>query len=154
MQKKFKIAAMFILVCVFAFGGCKINITDKKTTELTEYDKQILNYYRTPSNEEEFEDDRVLVILKNAYSSAESVSFADFKIADADKITYITNYTTTIYAGTNDVLPLDTRNKNQVLEFGLTVHSKQFVLDLIEQLDSLDIVLFAEPKYIDYPQDD
>ena len=154
MYKKFIIAAMFILVCVFAFGGCKINITDKKTTELTEYDKQILNYHRTPSNEEDFEDDRVLVILKNAFSGAENVSFADFKIADADKITYITNYITTIYAGTNDVLPLDTRNKNQIFEFGLTVHSKQFVLDIIKQLNSLDIVLVAEPAYIYLTEND
>ena len=150
-MKKAIIPIIAIIAATICLSACKIS---PNKTELTEYEKEILNYYNEPSIDEEFSDDRLLVILKNAYSNKESVSFSDFKIKDSNKIAYISNLTEkTIYAGTNDRLPLNNMN-NQILKFGLNVHSKEVVLELIGQLNALDIVLVAEPDYITEGVDD
>ena len=112
-MKKIIFFIVSIIVATVCLSACKIS---SKTTELTESEKEIMSHYVEPSIDGDFADDSLLVILKNAYSSAESISFADFKIADIDKIAYIRNLlyiedaTSTIYAGTNDVLQLKEKN--------------------------------------------
>ena len=144
-MKRILFLLLLITVCASCvLCGCISNDIDD---ELTDYDRDILRYYRTPNIEENFEDNAVNVILKNAYSNVESISFSDFPIADIAKVKSITNYSDTIYAGDGKELKLKEK-PNQLLRFELYDHSKETVITIIKELDRLKIVLLAQPHYI------
>ena len=121
--------------------------------DLSEADKNFLQYYREPDMKYDFEDNLINVYLKSKYSTMESIGFSDFPFASIDQVYSISYDRDTIYANENKRLTLRERT-HQTVVFELYTHSKENVLKLIEEINDLEIVLAAGPEYNDLAVDD
>ena len=137
--------ALISTICIaFSFGGC-----GKTVTELSEDDLDIMRYYQEPTLDMNFKDNEVGVILKSAFKDLEEISFKDIKIVKkVSKISYVDLYTKQIPYSKDGTIPLNKRETNHMFDIVLEEHSKEKVLKVCELLNSLDMVLVAEPEYI------
>jgi len=129
---------------------------DKNTVEtpLSEADKDVLKYHQEPTLDRDFKDNEVCVILKSAFDDLEELYFEDFKIVEkVSKILYVDLYTREIPYSKNGKFPLNKSEENHMFDFILEVHSKEKILDICNLLETLDMVLIAQPNYISYPVD-
>lgn len=158
------ISLLLLPICfLFCAVGCDNGEKETVKTELGEDEKHSLQYYRTATLEDNFEDDRVNVFLKSAFDYLEELRFKDIAIVElVSQIDYIEvylGYPASKFEYRKDgTFPLDSVGKTN--SFGVTStnhrftivfkdHSKEKVLQAIELLNSLDIVLCAEADFID-----
>ncbi len=132
---------------------------------LTENDKLILDHYYVPTIDEDFKDNKILVILRESYKNI--IRFKDFEVVDKiSKIVSISSYVTefnvigdgtpiisdseqTIMREQSEILALSYRKYgNHMLTLTLESHDKQKVLDIMDILNKLDMVLVCVPDYI------
>ncbi|MCM1368383.1 MAG: S8 family serine peptidase [Roseburia sp.] len=96
----------------------------------------------------DFEDDEVWVILKSAYDYLTEIKFSDLKIVEeVSRIDYI-RYELKEYTYEDGAVPFKKGDKHQQFKIVLEEHSKEKVLAVCKLLQTLDIVLVAEPDYI------
>ncbi|MBR7186518.1 MAG: S8 family serine peptidase [Clostridia bacterium] len=111
-------------------------------------DAEILKYYREPTLNDNFEDNKVNVILKSSYRTLREISFDDFSIVEqVTEISAISHNLTQIRRGDSKQLFLQEED-HKLLTLELGTNNKETVLEAIEQLQKMDMVLVAEPSYI------
>ncbi len=152
---KFKAVLLVFLalavIPVFTGANCDKNTVE---TPLSETDKDVLKYHQEPTLDRDFKDNEVCVILKSAFDDLEELYFEDFKIVEkVSKILYVDLYTREIPYSKNGKFPLNKSEENHMFDFILEVHSKEKILDICNLLETLDMVLIAQPNYISYPVD-
>ncbi len=134
---------------------------------LTEDDKLILDNHHVPTIDEDFKDNKILVILRDTYKNI--IRFKDFEVVDKiSKIVSISSYVRefnvigdgtpiisgygvvqTIMREQSETLALSYREYgNASLTLTLESHDKQKVLDIMDILNKLDMVLVCVPDYI------
>ena len=110
-------------------------------------DDNILEHYREPSIEDNFENDKVNVILRDDFIG--EVGFDNFMTIDGmPDLSSITYKLDTIYKGSEDKFNITADDKNPILVLELTKKDKLEVLSVIKKLSELEMVLVAEPNYI------
>lgn len=117
-------------------------------TELSEEDIKTLSYYREPTLEMNFKDNEVWVILKSAYDGMEEIGFSDLKIVEnVSRIAHI-YYKLEEYTYEDGVVPFKKSETNHQFKITLEERGKDKVIDVCKLLQTLDMVLVAEPDYI------
>ena len=119
-----------------------LSTNKKDTSGADSEDVDILDTYHTPTIDENFENNKVVVIFKHAYSIANVNKIfapADFPGLDVEAVE-------TIYENpTPDTVNWEVFH--QMLWLTLKTESKQHVLDTISFLEGFEGLLVAEPKY-------
>lgn len=147
----------FLIICsIFssASAGSKITIDDETFDEFDKFsnsdpDAYIMANKRRASVEEEFNLDRVIVVLKHKYSIVNRVikasDFSSSLFCDVTDLSYVENYST------KDEMNVSRVNEDefhQILSLKLRNPGKESVLKAIAYLNTCDEVLSAEPDYI------
>ena len=149
---KFVLLAVFT-VCIIAGSILliynNVNVyANTATIEQQKHDQEILKYYHETTINENFENNKIKVILKGSYSNLTEIGFEDFKIVESvSGISSITYGLNQIYYGEQKKISL-IEEKNHIFTLELDTNSKENVLAAIAQLKKLDMVLVAEPSYI------
>lgn len=154
LNKSVKVILLVLLVLALMplFTGSSCNKTTK--TELSEEDKKSLEYYREATIDDDFEDNSVYVALKSAFKDLEEISFKDLEIVEkVAHIAYIDLYTSTVPYSKDGKIPLGKCKIRHMFDIVLEEHSKEKVLKVCELLNSLDMVLSAEPNFINDYED-
>lgn len=147
---KNKIKIVFIVLLTITFMPIFTVISYAKTdiTQLSEADLKTLSYYQEPTLEMNFEDNKIWVILKSAYDDLEEISFKYFEVVEEiSRISYIW-YNLNEFTYEDRIIPLKNGETHHQFEIVLEEHSKAKVLKACNLLNSLDMVLVAEPDYI------
>ncbi len=111
-------------------------------------DNEILKYNRDANINENFEDNKVVVIIKSTYDGLKEIGFEDFKIVNkVSEISSISYNLKQIKRGSGEKIKF-VKEKNHILTLELTSHSKEKVISVITLLKDLDMVLVAEPSFI------
>ncbi|MCL2675121.1 MAG: leucine-rich repeat protein [Firmicutes bacterium] len=147
--------ALLLALCLTAIGFAFFNTQTYAYGAETEalrlarkYDSEILEYFRAPSIEDDFEDDKVDIILKSEYSRISAIGFDNFdEVSQKIEFISISDARSLVEKSENRSLPLRER-KNQILTLELKVKGKEKVLEAANELSKLDIVLLAQPSYI------
>ncbi len=151
---KFKAVLIVLLAMsfIFLFTGASCDKSyDEPVVEtpLSADDLQSLKYHREPTMEDNFHDNRVCVTLKSAFNYLEEISFKDFKIVEkVSPISYADLYTSQIPYSKDGAIPLGEAKYHHMFRIILEKHSKEAVLEACKLLETLDMVLCAEPDYI------
>ena len=149
LKNSLKVILLILLALAFIplFTGASCDKTME--TPLSDEDLASLRYYREPTIDDNFEDNSVYVSLKSAFKDLEEISFKDIKIVErVSKILYIDLYTKEIPYSKNGVIPLGKAKYHHMFDIVFEEHSKEKVLKACKLLNSLDMVLSAEPNYI------
>ncbi|MCM1225334.1 MAG: S8 family serine peptidase, partial [Lachnospiraceae bacterium] len=144
------LAAIFVF-CVAIFVSLKTNNSKAYASEQTyitlarQHDQRIRGYHRVATINEDFEDDRVIVICNYQYSKVNgAVNLSDFNIKGLEF-----KSVEDMYRVQNSTSIDDKRtNFRQILSLQLKEKGKENVLKAIEELEKLDNVLLAQPSYI------
>ena len=149
--KKIKLVLIVLLSLAFipVFTGASCD--KPMQTPLNEDDMATLRYYREATLDDDFEDDRVCVILKGAFKDLEEISFKDIKIVEkAVRISYVDLYNGEIIPYSKDgKIHFGKAKFHHMFRIVLAEHSKVKVLAAIKLLEQLDMVLCAEPDFND-----
>ena len=143
-------AVLLAVISVFSFTGCG----ETSETPLNEDDLQSLQYYRKATIDDDFEDNSVYVTLKGAFKDLEEISFKDIKIVE--KVVHISYVD--LYGGNhvpyskNGTIPIGKAKYHHMFDIVFEEHSKEKVLQVIDLLQTLDIVLSAGANFIGYTQ--
>lgn len=117
-------------------------------TELSEEDQYILNHYIEPTLDMNFYDNEVWVILKSAYDYLTELKFSDLKIVEeVSPISHIW-YNLKEYTYEDGAVPFKEGDTQHMFKITLEEHSKEKVVAVCKLLQSLDMVLVADPYYI------
>ncbi len=149
---KFVLLAVFT-VCIIAGSILliynNVNVyANTATIEQQKHDQEILKYYHETTINDNFENNKVNVILKSSYNNIKEIGFEDFKIVESvSKISSITYCLNKIEYGEQEKFCLR-EERNPILTLELVTKSKEEVLAAIAQIQKLDMVLVAEPVYI------
>lgn len=152
---------MLILCSVFSAFPAENNLTvgtdvfesfEDSDDERTDYDPDayiLANKRRSFSADEEFEPDRVIVVLKHKYSKINKVrqvsDFSSSLFSEVKDLSYVESYSTKDLSTTTKV----SKNEfHQILSLKLKNPGKENVIKAITYLNTLDEVLSAEPDYI------
>jgi len=139
------------LIVLSIFAGCLLLNQAKvssKASAMDLQDAEILKYYHAPTISDDFENDKINVILKSSYKTLRNVGFDDFKIVEqVAEISAISHNLEQINRGECKELALK-EEENQILTLDLETKGKEVVLEAIKQLQKLDMVLVAEPSYV------
>jgi len=102
------------------------------------------NAVHSPSLDEDFEDNKIVIVLKHKYSMINNeISSEHFNgIFDNASIESIRDLT---YIGEANLL--EETNFHQILELTLIEKSKENILLIIAELEKLTMILSAEPQY-------
>lgn len=143
----------YLFVTLMFCGGFIINhtihsVVAEDTFSAEEQEEKILSYYHEATVEENFKNNQINVILKSEYSNLGEIRFDDFEVVECvAKITSIKHNLEEVKCGKGKALPL-LEQENQIITLELATQDKQIVLEAIKLLNTLDIVLVAEPAYI------
>ena len=165
MKRKKFLGAVVCLIAVCAVVGvpaaCGEKGPDRTEIPLSEWDLYLLEQHkplREPSVDDDFEDNKVRVILRSAYDDLREIGFQEFSvvddIAEIVSIEYqdispcvkITKWTET--------LKLPSTETNHLFELELDMHDKAKVFEACDALKQLDMVLVAIPVYRRYIVED
>lgn len=121
---------------------------EAREAELSAEDIKTLSYYQEPTLDMRFEDNEVWVILKSAYDYLTELKFSDLKIVeDVSSIDHIW-YELKEYTCEDRTVPFKKGYTNYQFKIVLEKHGKEKVLAVCKLLQTLDMVLVAEPNYI------
>ena len=146
------LVAMFVILCICS--GFKDMVVYAETNEESEglSDSEILQYYEKPNIEQDFENDKINIIIKEKYNKLE-IGFDTFKCIDSiATIESITYKTEKIYYGASKVIKL-CGEKNPIITLELITKEKIIILDAVSKLQDEEIILIAEPSYLYEPEE-
>ena len=134
---------------VYNYGNrIYIWVPESKQRDLSADDIATIKLRHEPYIEENFYDNSVCVILRSKYNYLTEISFNDLKIVEeVSHISYVDLYTEEILYSKDGKIPL---GKFRLFKIVLEEHSKEKVLEVIKLLETLDMVLCADPDYIYY----
>ena len=152
--RKISVVVLLVAIVVFCtalFLPLKTNISEAYASEQSritlarQHDQQIRSYSRVATIDENFEDDRVIVICNYQYSKVNGeVSLSDFNIPDIEFKSVEDMYR----VQNSTSIDSERTNFRQILSLELKEKSKENVLKAIEGLEKLENVLLAQPSYI------
>lgn len=126
-----------------------ISVENKIDYSKNDPDQKLSHSKRAISTEDEFETDKVVVVLKHKHSKINSKKLAsDFNsklFSSVEDLSYIKGYDTEKRLNTHRV---NEDEFHQILLLHLKKPGKENVIKAIDYLYSLDIILSAEPNYI------
>lgn len=143
---KLKWMIVTLLVITIVVGNMHIATADLITLDnemLISVDKDIMEQkvYSTTLITEEFDDNKVIVVIFHEYSELDKqYSQADFPGVDIKNIEYITS----LKDPEREYKYLNENEYNQILEITLNISGKDKVLEAIETLEKNPIVMSAE----------
>ena len=134
--------------------------------ENTEVNLKEQKIYSNATIEQDFADDRVIVVLDNKLGGINKVHSNTFEkeisIESVVDLTRINSKESTIqmqkstfqenqsiYQGSNLISQINSNTYRQILQINLPTKSKQNVIDAIKKLEKMDGVVYACPDYID-----
>lgn len=133
----------------------EINIEEKKPDEnkvgfaQNDPDEKLIHSERAISTEDEYEIDKVVVVLKHKYSKVNNKrTTSDFNaelFSDVEDLSYVKGYNSEKRLNTHRV---NEDEFHQILLLSLKKPGKENVMKAIDFLYSLDSVLSAEPNYL------
>lgn len=105
--------------------------------------------YSNATIEDEFVDNKVTVILNTEASfSDKDYTVSDFSEIECINVTNLTTEATAVARGEKTNELVNTENFKRILSIELQEHSKQNVLDAIDELIQRDDVIYAGPDYL------
>ncbi|MDR0914378.1 MAG: S8 family serine peptidase [Oscillospiraceae bacterium] len=133
------VVTSFASLTVFA-DETQVNPTP---TNVVDTDDVSIGY--TPTIDDNFEDNKIMVILYKAYSELNR-EFTEDYFSEIELVSIVDTFRIENDPENNPLV--DRENFNQVLELTLPIHSKANVLEKCAILKQREDVLNAEPKYI------
>ena len=125
----------------------RVLIWKTKCKDDVSMDDEILEYYREPTLEENFEDDRVIIIFKHGFRGEVGFDTLEQYIEQPDAVVSIEHNLKTIYKGKDEKMFIG-HDRNPMAYIRLSTHDKQTVIDVSKKLMNWDDVLVAGPSYI------
>ncbi len=165
MKRKKLLGAVVCLIAVCAVVGvlaaCGEKGPDRTEIPLSEWDLYLLEQHkplREPSVDDDFEDNKVRVILRSAYDDLREIGFQEFSVVDdvaeIVSIKYCYNYPYVTITKRTETLKLPSTKSNHLFYLELDMHDKAKVFEACDALKQLDMVLIAEPVYRRYVEYD
>ena len=140
------ILALFLIANIVFLNKSvfKVEAYNINENELSETEQYAINHYVKPEIDNKFEDNKIIVVLRNKLFADNNVDFNAF--SDFDNIVAISDYSQTLKKGNNEKIEFGSFN-NTILELTLSQHNKAEVISTIDLLMSKEYILTAEPKY-------
>lgn len=155
-KKNLMLALLFVLIGSLV-AAIVLSVPNIYQAHASELNNEQGKYYCHATLEDEFADDKVIIML----NSEESLKLKDYTVEDFSDIatvysvTELTSYTKELLKKnySDEYLTQNTNTRdldkfNSILCLTLNEHSKQNVLDVIRILEKKDWIISAEPDYI------